>query len=57
MVIIALLIAAIVSFIGVFGKMLIEITDDIDKKHREEQKEKEFQRHLQESIRKGQRRN
>jgi len=57
MVIIALFIAAVVSFVGVFGKMFIEITNDVDKKHREEQKEREFQRHLQESIRKGQRRN
>ncbi|MBQ2657004.1 MAG: hypothetical protein IJF87_00350 [Erysipelotrichaceae bacterium] len=55
MIIIVFLIA--VAVVGVFGKMLIEITDDIDKKNKEEQKEREFQRHLQESIRKGQRRN
>ncbi len=57
MVIIALFIAAVVACIGVFGKMFIEITNDVDKRHREEQKEREFQRHLQESVRKGQRRN
>ena len=57
MVIIVLFIAAVIAFVGVFGKMLIEITNEVDKRHREEQKEREFQRHLQESIRKGQRRN
>ena len=57
MIVILILIAAVVAFVQVFGKMFIEIMNDIDKKNREEYKEKEFQRHLTESIRKGQRRN
>lgn len=40
-----------------FCKILIEIANDNDARNREIYKEKEFQRHLQESIRKGQRRN
>ena len=49
--------AAVIAVVQVFGKMFIEITDEIDKGNREKQKEREFQRHLQESIRRGQRRN
>ena len=56
-IVIGILIAAAVAFIQVFGKMFIEITDDIDKKNKEKHKEEEFQRHLTESIRRGQRRN
>ena len=56
-IVLGILIAVAVAFIQVFGKMFIEITDDIDKKNREKHKEEEFQRHLTESIRRGQRRN
>ncbi|MBQ6478143.1 MAG: hypothetical protein IJI44_02110 [Erysipelotrichaceae bacterium] len=57
MIVILCLLAMVVVVIQVFGKMFIEITDDVDKRNRQQQKEREFQRQLQESIRKGQRRN
>lgn len=38
-------------------KILIEIAGEIDKENRRKYREQEFLRHLQESIRKGQRRN
>lgn len=40
-----------------FCKILIEIAGEIDTENRKIHKEQEFQRHLQESVRKGQRRN
>lgn len=40
-----------------FCKILIEIANENDVKNRELYKEREFQRQLTESIRKGQRRN
>ena len=54
---IILVLIVIGVFVQVFGKMFIEIVDDVDKRNRKIQEEKEFQRHLTESIRKGQRRN
>ena len=40
-----------------FCKILIEIATENDARNREIHKEQEFQRHLQESIKKGQLRN
>lgn len=45
------------AVIILFCKILIEIAGEIDKENRKIHKEQEFLRHLQESIRKGQRRN
>lgn len=45
------------AILFLFCKILIEIAGEIDTKNRELHREQEFQRHLQESIRKGQRRN